>query len=85
MDESGRENGYDMARLMYEQPISEGLAILNIGDRFGFIDNKGNIKVPLIYTAVTPFENGIAYVRQQDGKWKKIYKNELWLNLFLLL
>lgn len=76
-EDNGEENGYDMARLMYEQPISEGLAILNIGDRFGFIDNKGNIKVPLIYTAVTPFENGIAYVRQQDGKWKKIYKNEL--------
>ena len=66
-----------MANVINEQPITEGLAILNIGDRFGFIDNNGNVKVPLIYTAVTPFENGMAYVRQQNGEWKKIYKDEL--------
>ena len=70
-------DGYDMANVINEQPITEGLAILNIGDRFGFIDNNGNVKVPLIYTAVTPFENGMAYVRQQNGEWKKIYKDEL--------
>ena len=57
--------------------ISEGLAILNMGDKFGFIDNNGKVVVPLIYTAVTPFENGIAYVRLHNGQWKKIYKNEL--------
>lgn len=70
-------NGYNMGDIIFEQPISEGLAILNIGDRFGFIDNKGKVVVPLIYTAVTPFENGVAYVRQQDGTWKKLYKNKL--------
>ena len=63
--------------IIEERPISEGLAILSVGDRFGFIDNKGNVKVPLKYTAVTPFENGIAYVRDQDGKWVKIYKKDL--------
>lgn len=70
-------DGYDITEIIDEQPISEGLAILNLGDRFGFIDNQGTIKVPLIYTAVTPFENGISYVRQLDGKWKKIYKKDL--------
>ena len=67
----------DIALRIEDFRISEGLAILNIGDKFGFIDNIGNVKVPLIYTAATPFENGVAYVRQQDGKWKKIYKDEL--------
>ena len=70
-------DGYDMARLIEDKPISEGMALLAIGDRFGFIDNKGNVKVPLKYTAVTPFENGIAYVRDQDGIWKKIFKKDL--------
>lgn len=59
------------------RPISEGLAILNIGDRYGFIDNKGNIKVPLKYTAVVPFEDGISYGRLDNGKWVKIYKKDL--------
>lgn len=76
-ENNGEINGYNMANLMYEQPISEGLAILNIGDRFGFIDNKGKVVVPLIYTAVTPFENGVAYVRLHNGQWKKLYKNKL--------
>lgn len=70
-------DGYDMDRLIEDKPISEGMALLAIGDRFGFIDNKGNVKVPLKYTAVTPFENGIAYVRDQDGIWKKIFKKDL--------
>ena len=67
----------DIALRLESFRISEELAILNIGDKFGFIDNKGNIKVPLIYTAVTPFEDGISYVRLENGSWKKIYKNSL--------
>ena len=63
--------------LVHDHSISEGLAVLNIGDRYGFIDNLGNVKVPLIYTAVTPFENGVSYVRTQNGKWKKIFKGDL--------
>lgn len=69
--------GYDMVDIINDEPISEGLAILNIGDRFGFIDNKGNIKVPLKYTAVTPFDGGVSFARQQNGKWIKIYKKDL--------
>lgn len=71
------EEEFDMSDLIKDYPISEGLAVLNIGDRFGFIDNKGNVKVPMIYTAVTPFKNGVSYVRLHNGKWKKIYKSEL--------
>ncbi|MBQ0089131.1 MAG: WG repeat-containing protein [Prevotellaceae bacterium] len=60
-----------------EDAISEGLAILSIGDRYGFIDNAGNVVVPLNYTAVTPFEDGVALVRDQNGKWSKIYHEEI--------
>lgn len=69
--------GFSIENLLWLRPISEGLAILNIGDRYGFIDNKGNIKVPLKYTAVVPFEDGISYGRLDNGKWVKIYKKDL--------
>lgn len=76
-EEDYSDESFDITTIIEERPISEGLAILSVGDRFGFIDNKGNVKVPLKYTAVTPFENGIAFVRDQNGIWKKIYKKDL--------
>lgn len=66
-----------LSTLIEGYPISEGLAILNIGDKFGFIDNKGNMAVPLIYTAVTPFNNGTALVRDKVGKWHKLNRRSL--------
>jgi hypothetical protein len=77
VEENLSDNSFDITEIISEMPISEGLAILSIGDRFGFIDNKGTVKVPLKYTAVTPFENGIAFVRDQNGKWTKICKKDL--------
>lgn len=77
VEEDFSGDGFDITTIIDERPISEGLAILSVGDRFGFIDNKGTVKVPLEYTAVTPFENGIAYVRDINGKWKKISKKDL--------
>lgn len=57
--------------------ISEGLGIVNIGNRFGLIDNTGKWVLPLIYTGITPFENGVAFVRDQEGNWKKIFRKDL--------
>lgn len=68
---------YYLAVLLGDYPISEGLAILNIGDRFGFIDKTGKVVVPLDYSAVTPFKNGVAYVREINGNWKKIFRDKL--------
>lgn len=57
-------------------PISDGLAMLVLGEKYGFIDNTGKIVVPVNYTAAIPFENGIGYVR--DGnKWIRIQKDKL--------
>lgn len=63
--------------IFYNSSVSDGLAVLQLGDRYGFIDKFGKIKVPLIYTAVLPFKNGKTYVRDHNGKWKKLYRNEL--------
>lgn len=58
-------------------PVYEGLAILNLGNRYGYIDNTGKVVVPLVYTAITPFENGVCYARKQDGKWIKINRKDI--------
>lgn len=54
--------------------ISEGMVMLVLGDRFGFMDKTGKITVPAIYTAAFPFENGFTFVRKEDGEWIKIDK-----------
>lgn len=60
-----------------KQSINEGLAIVNIGNCYGFINNKGEYVVPMIYNAITPFEDGVAYGRKQDGTWQKFIRNNL--------
>ena len=59
---------------MFKSPISEGMILLVLGDRFGFMDTTGNVVIPVTYSAAFPFENGFAYVRKTDGEWIKIDK-----------
>lgn len=66
-----------IARLIYEAPISDGLALLAIGDRYGYVDIEGKVVTPLIYKAVTPFDDGVAYALGTDDKWSKIYRKDL--------
>lgn len=73
---SGYGSSADLGALV-NGVISEGYAVVSMGDRFGFIDNKGKFVVPLEYTVVTPFINGVAYGRQQNGKWVKLEKDKL--------
>jgi len=56
---------------------SEGYGIVGVGGRYGYINTKGKVVVPLIYTAVTPFISGVAYVRDQNNKWTKIFAKDL--------
>lgn len=56
--------------------ISEGLAMLILGDKYGFIDNTGKVVVPVKYTAAIPFMNGIGYVREGNN-WIRIQKSKL--------
>lgn len=52
--------------------ISEGKALLVVGDRFGFIDSKGKVIVPIKYTCAIPFNNGVCFVRDDNGRWKRL-------------
>lgn len=65
------------SNIIREYRFSEGLAIINIGDLYGFINNKGDIVIPMKYTAVTPFVDGVCYVRDKEGKWEKILRKNL--------
>lgn len=56
---------------------SEGYGIINVGGAFGFIDSTGKVVVPLKYSFVTPFVNGISYVKDASGKWSKIFSKNL--------
>ena len=60
---------------MIKFPISEGMIMLVLGDRFGYMDTTGRVVIPATYSAAFPFENGVAYVRKADGEWIKIDKN----------
>lgn len=52
--------------------ISEGKALLVVGDRFGFIDSKGIVVVPIKYTCAIPFNNGVCFVRDDNGRWEQL-------------
>ena len=79
--EDSNEFGYTYGQAIHEEmdqePIKDGLGFVQIGDRYGFIDKNGKFPIPLIYTAVTPFRNGVTFVRDQVGNWHKIYRKDL--------
>lgn len=56
---------------------SEGYGIICLGGLFGFIDVSGKVVVPLKYSYVTPFVDGVSYVKDRDGKWTKLYSKDL--------
>ena len=56
---------------------SEGFGIICIGGKFGYIDKKGVVVVPLIYDFATPFVNGKAFVKKDSNKWEKLEASDL--------
>lgn len=40
----------------------DGLAFANIDHRYGFVDVQGNFTIPPVFSAVSPFEGGVAVV-----------------------
>ena len=53
--------------------FSEGLAKVSRSNRFGFIDEKGNLAIPLSYSNVGNFNGGLAPAKI-NGSWKYIDK-----------
>lgn len=62
---------YEDAPSVYwgQYQISEGLLIVWIGHRCGFLNSRGEMVVPMDYTGAFPFVNGKTYVQKQNGKW----------------
>jgi tetratricopeptide (TPR) repeat protein len=47
--------------------FSEGLTVVQIGGKYGYINKKGQIAIPIIYNSANAFINGIAYVTIEDN------------------
>ncbi len=54
--------------------------LLNKPKKWGFIDDKGEIKIPFVYDFVNPFENGIAYTKNGNKEFFINQKNEIVIN-----
>ena len=55
--------------------IKEGVAPIRVKDRYGFIDEKARIVIPIIYEEVGEFENGVAIAKDsKTGKYGVINK-----------
>ena len=52
----------------------EGLAVVRKNNKWGYVDNTGTVKIPLIYDKAHGFINGVAWV-VQNGKNKYINKH----------
>lgn len=48
--------------------FSEGLAVVELDDRWGFIDTTGTVVIPLQYDEVWHFSEGLAKVKK-NNKW----------------
>ena len=46
-------------------------------NKWGFIDDKGEIKIPFVYDFINPFENGIAYSKNGNNEFFVNPKNEI--------
>ena len=51
--------------------------LLNKPKKWGFIDDRGEIKIPFVYDFVNPFENGIAYTKNGNREFFINPKNEI--------
>ena len=57
----------------FASAFSEGLALVVLNNKYGFIDEAGNIFIPIIYDFASDFSVGLATVKL-DGKWGFIDK-----------
>ena len=70
-DSSSLENMY-LNDFTETDLISDGYAMLCIGDRCGYVNKEGKIVVPLIYNIIVPFYDGTIYGLKQDHTWEEI-------------
>jgi len=72
--------GKELTKFKYDKAhyFSDGLAGVKIGDKWGFIDKSGILKIPASYKNIRNFNRGFAPV-QINNKWGYINKQGKWL------
>lgn len=55
----------------YAAPFVDGIAVVNIGEKWGFINTEGEYILPLQFDDAESFSEGVAPVCQ-DGQWRFI-------------
>ena len=56
-------------------PLSEGLAMVRIGQRWGFVDATGKQVIPVVYAEAYPFKHGVTSARRRgESGWILINK-----------
>lgn len=72
---------FDSAEFIVEiRKYSEGMiAYMNQDGHWGFLNEYGQIVIPAIYSDVSDFNGGMAYVRQnaKNGSYKTMYIDKL--------
>jgi hypothetical protein len=53
----------------FPQYFADGLAVVQKGPAFGYIDKKGNIAIKAVFAEAEPFSEGLAAVREDSGKY----------------
>ncbi len=68
IDKTGRQisENYSMMR-----GFSEGFAAVSNDNKWGYINKRGKLQIPLIYDGVDNFENGLAFVFNKYSEKKK--------------
>ncbi len=61
-------NGEILEDWEYVESFSEGFAAIRIGERYGFINQQGEVVVRPEWDCAMSFSEGLAFVRR-DGKW----------------
>lgn len=70
INESGKKS-LDVSQYDYVDPwFHDGISLVIKGDSHGYINSKGNVVIPLIYSQVSRFTLGLATAQDpKDDKW----------------
>ena len=70
-----QSNGRKLTAFNYKviDDFVEGLAKVRVGDRYGFLDSKGKVTIPVELEYCETFNHGLAMIRKND-KWGAIDK-----------
>ncbi|MDZ4832414.1 MAG: WG repeat-containing protein [Candidatus Melainabacteria bacterium] len=57
-------------------PLSDGLRVVRLDGKFGYMDNLGNVMIQPTYKSADPFSDGMAIVKEGPTKPRAVERNE---------